>query len=262
MRKICFAALFLLSLWPMLAIGQSPFDGTWKIDVNNVQYPIKPDVFLLQNGMYECKTCVPKISVKADGTDQKVTDDPYSDSISVKLVDDHNFEMTRKKDGKVVGTSKNSISADGKALTIDWTDSGNPSGGMQTGTFTQKRVAKGPAAAHLISGSWVTEKGDASPDALTWTYKLNGDELSFSTPLGQSYTAKIDGTEAPFKGDPGTTSVSVKKLGKDTLQESFKRDGKVTGLRKLTLSGDGKTAKLVYEDKLAGTTVKAEAVKQ
>jgi hypothetical protein len=46
------------------------------------------------------------------------------------------------------------------------------------------------------------------------------------------------------------------------LQETFKRDGKVTGLRKLTISGDGKPAKLVYEDKLAGTTVKAEAVKQ
>ena len=41
---------------------------------------------------------------------------------------------------------------------------------------------------------------------------------------GQSYNAKLDGTDTPFKGDPGVTSVSVKKLGKDTLEETRKRD--------------------------------------
>ena len=28
--------------------------------------------------MYSCSTCTPKINVKADGQDQKVTGDPYS----------------------------------------------------------------------------------------------------------------------------------------------------------------------------------------
>jgi len=37
--------------------------------------------------------------------------------------------------------------------------------------------------------------------------------LTMTTPTGQKYTAKMDGTEAPFSGDPGLTAVSVKKMG-------------------------------------------------
>jgi hypothetical protein len=262
MKTLFFVGLLALLLVPVGAMAQSPFDGTWKNDLSSVQWPAKPDVFLLQNGMYECKTCVPPINVKADGTDQKVTGDPYSDTLSVKVIDDHNAESTSKKDGKVVGTAKMSVSSDGDTLTVNWTDSSNPSGGTQTGTYTQKRVAKAPAGANLISGSWRTEKANASADALTWTYKMNGNELAMTSPTGQSYNAKLDGTDTPFKGDPGVTSVSVKKLGKDTLEETRKRDGKVINIIKMTVSADGKTMKWIVDDKLQGTTIKGSAQKQ
>ena len=84
-----------------------------------------------------------------------------------------------------------SVSSDGNTLTINWTDSGEPSGGTQTGTNTEKRVAKGPAGGNLISGSWRTEKANASAGALTWTYKMKGNELAMNTTIGQSYTAKL-----------------------------------------------------------------------
>ncbi len=71
-------SLFLLLLVPVLAWAQSPFDGTWKVDLSKAKLPKKPDVFLLQNGMYECKTCTPPVNVKADGQFQKVSGDPYS----------------------------------------------------------------------------------------------------------------------------------------------------------------------------------------
>ena len=80
---------FSVLLLSLFAQAQSQFDGTWKIDTNSVQLPTKPDVFLLQNGMYECKSCVPPISIKADGTDQKVTGQPYFDTMSMKVIDDH-----------------------------------------------------------------------------------------------------------------------------------------------------------------------------
>jgi len=260
MRRLVFVAC-LLSL-SVLAIAQSPFDGTWKMDPSTIQYPKKPDVYLLQNGMYDCKTCVPPIHVKADGTDQKLSGDPYADTLSVKVIDDRNIETTAKKDGKVVGTTKRSVSSDGNTLTVDWAYSGNPSGGTQTGNYTNKRVDKGPAGAHLISGSWRTEKEQDSEAVLTWTNKTNGNELTMTSPTGQSYTAKLDGTEAPMKGDPGVTTVQVKQLGKDTLEQINLRDGKVIGIGKMIVSADGKTAKLVYEDKLQETTTKAEATKQ
>jgi len=260
MRRLIFVAC-LLSV-SVLVMAQNPFDGTWKTNMSSIQWPEKPDVYLLQNGMYECTSCVPAIKIKADGTDQKVAGDPYSDTLSAKVIDDHTIETTAKKDGKVVGTGKQSVSSDGDTLTINWTYSGNPSGGPQSGVSTAKRVAKGPAGAHLISGSWRTDKGDMSAESLTWSFKVNGDELTMTTRTGQSYTAKLDGKEATYKGDPGITSVSVKMLGKNTLEETDKREGKIVGVSKSTVSADGKTLKIVYEDKLHATTFKGDAQKQ
>jgi len=259
MKKLMFAGLLLLL--PILAMAQSQFEGTWKNDESKMQLPTKPDMFVLQNGTYECKTCVPPYFIKADGTDQKVSGDPYADTLSVKVIDDHTVENTYKRAGKVVETDKNVISADGNTLTVYWTDSGQPTGGTRTGTYTAKRGANGPAGAHLLSGSWKGEKQEV-PAGITWTYKIKGNELTMTTPYGQSYTAKLDGIDAPYKGDPGTTNVSVKMLSKNTLEETDKRDGKVTGIIKFTVSADGKTGKWVWEDKLHGTTMQGIAVKQ
>ena len=78
---------------------------------------------------------------------------------------------------------------------------------------------------------------------------------------GQSYTAKLDGTEAPMKGDPGVTSVSVKMMGKNTLVETDKRGDKVISVTTLTVSPDGKSGKAVAEDKLANRTTTYSVVK-
>jgi len=262
MKKLFLAGLLTWSLLPVLAAAQSPFEGTWKFDLSTAQFPKKPDSYLLQNGMYECKSCVPSFRVKADGTDQNVTGHPYFNTVSVKIIDDHNVEITSKRDGKVVFTEKDSISPDGNTLTANWTDTGQPSGGPQTGTGAAKRVAKAPAGAHLLSGSWRTEKAEMSAESLTWTYKVSGNELTMTNPTGQSYTAKLDGTDAPYKGDPGTTSVSVKMLGKDTLEETDKRDGKVIYITRMTVAPGGKSAKIFVDDKLHGTTMAGEAQKQ
>jgi hypothetical protein len=47
----------------------------------------------------------------------------------------------------------------------------------------------------------------------------------------RKYTAKMDGTEAPFSGDPGFTAVSVKKTGANEIQETDKRGSKVMACR-------------------------------
>jgi hypothetical protein len=204
---------------PGLATAQSAFDGTWKVNMNKVELPEKPDVFLLQNGMYECKTCTPPIKVKADGQDQAVSGDPYRDTAAIKVISDREIQETDKKNGKTVGTATTTVSPDGNTLAVEFSDSSNSNAAPVTGKAEEKRVAKGPAGSHAISGSWRTVKYEGlSENAITWTYKVSGDELTMTNPTGQSYTAKMDGTEAPYKGDPGTTSVSVKLIGKDTLE--------------------------------------------
>src|SRR5579859_3722063 len=159
MKKRLTFGCWLLLLTPVVALAQSPIDGTWKADVSKAQMPKKPDVFLLQNGRYQCKTCVPPINVKADGQDQKVTGSRYIDSISVAVVDDHTVEETDKKDGKVVGTLKTVIAPDGKSGTFEFSDSSATNGGAPiTGKGEIARVAPGPAGSHAISGSWRTSK--------------------------------------------------------------------------------------------------------
>ncbi len=179
------------------------------------------------------------------------------------MINDHEIEETDKKDGKVVATSNTTVSSDGKTATFDFTDSSNTNAAPVTGKGEAERVAKGPAGSNAISGSWRTTKMESlSDNAITWTYKVDGDMLTMSYPTGQTYTAKMNGTEAPMKGDPGVTTVSVKMMGKDTLEETDRRDGKVISVTKSTVSSDGKTMKIDSDDKLHGSTMKFEAMKQ
>jgi hypothetical protein len=48
-------------------------DGAWRIDLSKSVMPTKADVFLLENGIYQCQRCVPVNNIKADGQDQSVT---------------------------------------------------------------------------------------------------------------------------------------------------------------------------------------------
>ncbi|MDP9049117.1 MAG: hypothetical protein M3O31_00115 [Acidobacteriota bacterium] len=260
--------LFLVPLGALFvsnaATAQSPFDGTWKISLNNVAWSPKPDMFLLDKGMYTCKTCTPAYTIKADGSDQAVTGHPYVDTIAIKVVNDHEVQETDKKGGKVVGTSTTTVSADGKKAMWSFIDSSNTNGGPPvTGKGESTLVAKGPAGSHAVSGSWhIAKMADMSDNGLIWSYKVTGNTITMNSKSGQSYTAMLDGMDAPMKGDPGTTSVSVKMLGKNVMEETDKRDGKAISVMTLTVAPDGKTAKAKVLDKLANRTTAFNIVKQ
>ena len=95
-----------------------------------------------------------------------------------------------------------------------------------------------------------------SDNALMFTLKVEGDSLHMSEPTGQSYTAKLDGTEAPYKGDPGITTVSVKRIDKSTIEETDKLNGKTLFVARMTVSADGKTLALANHDVLRDETSK------
>jgi hypothetical protein len=243
--------------------AQSALNGTWKVDMSNVDWSKKPDVYLLQGGMYSCQTCTPAYTVKADGKDQAVTGHPYFNSIAIKVISDHEIQETDKKDGKVVATSDTIISPDGKTASFVFTDSSDTNGGAPvTGKGESTLVAKGPAGSHALSGSWRMGKMESlSDNGITWSYQVTGDSLTMTSKTGQSYTAKLGGPEAPMKGDPGVTSVSVKMMGKNTLVETDKRGDKIISVTTLTVAPDGKTAKAVAEDRLSNRTTTFNVVK-
>jgi uncharacterized ParB-like nuclease family protein len=263
MKRYFSAGLILAVLIPVAAVAQSNVDGTWKVDMKTAQFPSKPDVYVTQNGMYNCKTCVPPIEVKADGADHHVTGHPYYDSVAVRIIDARTIEETDKKAGKTVAVSKLTVSADGKTLDFEFTDSSDTNAAPVTGKGTSVRVAPGPAGSHATSGSWRTSKMDSiSDNAVVFTYKMQGDRLHMSNMTGQSFAAKLDGTDAPMMGDPGITSVSLKRIDRNTIEETDKRNGKAISVSRMTVSTDGKTMTFAFHDLLADTTSKFTAMKQ
>jgi hypothetical protein len=263
MRKLFCTGLFLSLLAPVCALAQSPFDGTWKTDVGNAQLPKKPEVYLLQGGVFKCESCAPPYEFKADGQDQSIAGQPYFDTASAKIVDDWTVEVSWKKVGKLVGSTKYAVSMDGNTLTTTASYNSPTTGETVSAKEKYVRVAKGPMGSHGLSGSWrPAQIENMSENALLFTLKIEGDSLTMSEPTGEGYTAKLDGTEAPFHGDPGTTSVSVKQIGKNTIEETDKRNGKVVLVTRMTVAADGRSMMLSVEDKERGTNTVYEADKQ
>lgn len=260
--KILALAGLLFGLLPPAATVQDSFDGTWKIEVSTVPLPTKPTVWLLQGGVYQCMSCLPTIEVHADGQDQHVTGQPY-DTISVKIMDDHTVEEIEKKNGKTVSAEEFTVSRDGNTVTDDYPSGSDPNALPVITKVVMTRITKGPAGSHAISGSWQISKIENVPDeALLFTFKVEGDSLRFSRPAGQSYTARLDGTDALVKGDPDSNGVSVKRINENTIEETDKRDGKVLSISRMTVAPDGKTMTIVNNDVVAGTTSRFTADKQ
>jgi hypothetical protein len=244
------------SLW-----AASPFDGTWKVDLNSAQFPEKPQIVVLQNGTFQCSTCDPKINVKADGSDQPVQGSKTIDTVAVTIVDDKTVESISKKGGKVVEQTKNTVSADGKTSTVAFTYYPEASKQPVTGNEILIRVAPGPSGSHATSGSWRTQKVNATDNALTVTYKSSPDGLMMTDAIGESFDAKFDGKDYPIKGATGYT-VSLTKVNDRAIIETDKRDGKVVAVTHMTVSADGKTLTIKSENKVRGTTTTFAAAKQ
>jgi hypothetical protein len=264
MKKFVMALTLAMLALPMMVAAQSPLDGTWKFSLNEVNFSPKPDVYVLAKGMYSCNTCTPAYTIKADGTDQAVSGHPYYDTVAMTVVNDRQVKEVDKKGGKVVAKSTMTVSGDGKTVTFDFSDASNTNGGAPVvGKGSETRVAAGPAGSHAVSGSWKMAKiANLSENAIVFSYQVNGNELTMKAQTGQWYTAKLDGSEAPMKGDPGVSTVQVKMLAKNVLEETDKRNGKVISTSKTTVSADGKTAKVVNTDLLSNRTSTFLIVKQ
>lgn len=236
-------------------------EGTWKADLASVKFEEEPSVYLLKDGSYSCSTCVPPLTVAADGEFHPVADRPYYDSMSVEEVDDRTVKFVRRMGDRQVGDTTVTVSEDGNRANFAWTDSTTPNAPTTKGEGTDIRVGPAPEGAHAMSGSWKTEKVESiSDEALTVTFQLDGETLNMSSPSGQSYSANLDGTAVPVQGDTAGTTVSVERLAPNSFRETFTRDGKVVSVSTLTVT-DG-TLNVVSENKRTDSTVTYSAQRQ
>jgi hypothetical protein len=243
------------SLW-----AQGPFDGTWKIDINQNIPQGQNSVVVLQSGTFQCTSCNPKIDIKADGTDQAVPPETKEyDMMALKILDDKAVETKAKKDGKLIRMTKNLISADGKTSTIEITNYPEPGKQPFVYKLTYNRVAEGPSGSHAISGTW--RMGNYST-VLTVTCKSTPDGLISTGPTGQSIDAKFDGKDYPVQGATAGTTISLNKVNERTIDETVKQSGKIVTVIHMTVSADGKTMTIVTENKEQNTTTTLTATKQ
>lgn len=242
-----------------MALAQSAFDGTWIIDPN-AQLPQKPVVYSIAKGMFRCSGCIANGEIKADGYDHKVEETSYWDTISVRIVDVYTVEITAKKDRKTMFTEVDTVSSDGRVLTqvMNDTTEGKP---ITVETLCN-RVDAPQSDAHVLSGSWQAYKINRSKNGATIKYKCTTDGFSAETPLGERFDAKFDGRDYPMEGDPGHTMVSARLLSPSAVEITSKRNGEVVGILHLSVTPEGKSIHVVFENKESNTKSTYEMRKQ
>jgi hypothetical protein len=235
-----------LLLIPALSVAQNAFNGTWRPDYAPIE-PGKPVISVLADGVYDCQRCENPYKIKSNGRDQPVDGHPYFDSISATIIDRHKIKLIGKKHGKVIADTTITVSADGGSRTEVQTVYGMASVPLEF-TSRFKRAVDGPPGSHPISGGWQITERELSNHAEDTVYKIVDNTLLMSDRMGRSFSAKLDGTEAPYRGDPEFTSVSVKMMDSRTIVESDMNAVQVVKIATWTVSTDGKTMHVRFDD--------------
>lgn len=257
MKKLLVAAMF---AFPLMAAVQNPFSGTWKTNLHKSSPSTRPIVFSVSNGMYDCTTCIPRVHVKADGSDQPVAG-LSNVTIAVKEIDDRTIRTIVKRHGEVLSDQVRSASEDGHTLYVKVTI--YPMKGKPViEESTAERIGNPIPGANLASGTWTTQNIKLSDTGLVTTYDETATELRMSDPTGVSWVAKFDGKDYPVKGTAGVDSVVLRRLGGRTIEVSFKAKGSIVRINTITISADGKTMTTVSQSKLSGRTSTWIATKQ
>src|ERR1700691_1172186 len=250
--------LFSTLLLPAAALAGGGFDGTWKTNMESLKTSGKPVILLLAAGEYTCSSCKPPYTVKADGAEHKVTGQAYFDIAQGRVTGPNSADIVLKQGSKELVRFSDTVSADSTTLTSKVTNHV----GVQTVTdeLTAKRVAAAPADAHPLSGSWV-EQQHVAGDLRPVQYRMTADGFQMRW-NGQSYDAKFDGREYPVAGDPGKTTVSLKKIDDATVEETDHRQGKVVDQIRLALAKYGNSITVIDKNIAHGQTITYTLEKQ
>jgi hypothetical protein len=148
-RVLRFVAVALLAVVGSctLRAQSNPLVGTWKLDVTKSKFDPGPAPKSLTRTVEaqgdgvkytfagvaaDGKPIAYGFSVQFDGKDNPISGSIPSgaDTISAKRTDSNHFVATLKKGDKIIGTSKVTVSADGKVTTVDAT--GTSATGVKT----------------------------------------------------------------------------------------------------------------------------------
>ena len=249
------ALLLLLQSW---IFAQSRFDGTWQMKMDTLDFSGPPEDYLFVDGMYHCKSCIPKVDVKTDGDDHPVAGYGY-DTLAVRILDDRAIKFTMKKEGKPYFECIETVSADGKNMTEDFTNATEAE--KVTGRAGFTRVGSGPAGSHALSGQWRMDTvRNATSAGTLQTFQATAGGMKISD-ASMSYEVKLDGKDYAEANDTHLTR-SMKLIDPYTLEETDKTDGTFSTLSRWVISKDGKSMQVEVSSTKRGQTMRYTAEKQ
>ncbi len=133
-RRMLVLGTIVLSFAVSPAFAADVFSGNWKINLAKSKYDppnlapksgtgkieaIEGGLRFTNDGVSAAGAAThSEWSGKFDGKDNPVTGDPGRDTAALKKIDDYTYEITNKKAGKVVSTSRTTYSRDGKTRTL------------------------------------------------------------------------------------------------------------------------------------------------
>lgn len=236
------------------AMAASPLDGTWTTDPDLTALPRQPLVIQLRQGVFECRSCTPRLKARADGEDHPLVKHPAYDTVAVRVIDDRALHLLFKKQGQLLFHAKHTMSPDGKALLRESTRlyEDGTSGSSQ---WSYERVARAPRGAHRASGSWRAVKVRRETGAgRSLTIRTEPGRLHLHTPEGFAYTAPLDGTPVATRGALGIDKVAVTMPVRHRMVEVGYRRGKPHIRTTIEVARDGKTARLAWKNLESGNS--------
>jgi hypothetical protein len=243
-------SLALLAAQP--ATTESPFNGTWLMDLASLQRPPEISTFSLKHGVFSRAAHGPGFAVRADGRVHAIGRDNYVDAVAVTVLGPGRVREVDRLHGKIVYTVSYDVSADGRTMTERVVIFSNPDHKPIPTVITRSRIGR-PGPGSPMNGQWQAIGSTTTRGHLTRQFRLVGNRFSSTDPSGYGFDAEIGGPPVPVRGDAATAQSAVTMPDDRTIVEQGFVNGAPSVTKTMTLLPDGRTIKVVMRP--SGETV-------
>lgn len=233
---ICKYAMFLM-LFAVQAWAADPRIGSWMLisAQSTLDPPNKLSITILRGGLRVVMSGDKRMDFTAsrNGHETSVPGNPAFNQVELHRIDKRHAEVHEKKDGAVVATVRETLSADSNELAILTKSIGHAD---QVSVWRRSGSAKG--ARDLFAGEWTQDLSKTRlRQGLPLTIEADGkDGVRFSGEF--SYTARLDGNQYDLRNSRNDT-VSLQLVDPHTVDSTYRRDDQVTQKDRWVVSADG-----------------------
>ncbi len=214
-----------------------PRIGTWTLisAQSSLDPPNKLSITALHDGVHVVTSGDTHLEFTGNwhGHEAPVQGNPAFNQIALRRIDKNQAEVKEKKDGAMVATVHDKLSADGNELTMTTAEPGHP---IQITVWTRTGGAK--VADNRFAGEWAEDLSKTRlRQGLVLKIEADGTEgVRFSGDF--SYTAHFYGKEYNLKNSRNDT-VTLELVDAHTVDSVYRRDDQVAQKDRWVVSPDG-----------------------